>query len=102
MAVSDYLTLVPDQIARWTPRTMISLGTDGFGRSDTRPAMRRFFEADSAHVVIAVLTGLAREGSIPASVVADALKRYRIDTDRINPYWYDCGPALHEDHADIT
>ena len=102
VAVSDYLSLVPDQIARWTPRPMISLGTDGFGRSDTRPAMRRFFEVDSAHAVIAVLTGLAREGSIGASVVADALKRYDTDTDRINPYWYDCGPALHEDHADIT
>ena len=102
VAVSDYLTLVPDQIARWTPRPMISLGTDGFGRSDTRPAMRRFFEVDSAHAVIAVLTGLAREGSIGASVVVDALKRYDIDTDRINPYWYDCGSALHEDHADIT
>ncbi len=102
VAVTDYLTLVPDQISRWTPRPMISLGTDGFGRSDTRPAMRRFFEVDAAHVVIAALTGLAREGSIVASVITDALQRYDIDTDRTNPYWYDCGPALPEDHTDIS
>ncbi len=96
VATSDYLTLVPDQIARWAPRQMLVLGTDGYGRSDTRQTLRRFFEVDAAHVVVAVLTGLARDGKLDFSVVADALKRYDIDTESTNPYWYECGPALVE------
>ncbi len=59
------MKVVPDQIARWVPdRTFIPLGTDGFGRSDTREALRRFFEIDAAHVVVAVLDGLLADGKV--------------------------------------
>ena len=55
---------VPDQVSRWSPRRWLSLGTDGFGRSDTREALRRFFETDAAHVVVAVLPQLARRATV--------------------------------------
>ena len=99
VAITDYMTIVPDQISRWTPRPLQVLGTDGYGRSDTRQALRRFFEVDAANVVVSVLTGLVRDGQLAASVVADALQRYDIDTERTNPYWYDCGPALPENRT---
>ena len=60
VAVSDWLTLVPDQIARWTPRPFHVLGTDGFGRSDTRESLRSFFEVDAGHLVVAVALGHGR------------------------------------------
>ena len=62
VAVTDFMTLVPDQIARFTPRSLHVLGTDGFGRSDTREALRRFFEVDAAHIVVAVLSALLGVG----------------------------------------
>jgi pyruvate dehydrogenase E1 component len=77
---------VPDQVSRWMPRRFTSLGTDGFGRSDTRDVLRRFFEVDAAHVVVAVLGGLAAEGSLPVDVVRDAIERYRIDPDSPDPW----------------
>jgi pyruvate dehydrogenase E1 component len=61
------------------PRPFTSLGTDGFGRSDTRDVLRRFFEVDAAHVVVAVLHGLAGEGAVPPGAVAGAIERYGID-----------------------
>ncbi|MFA5565836.1 MAG: pyruvate dehydrogenase (acetyl-transferring), homodimeric type [Acidimicrobiia bacterium] len=85
VAVTDYMKMVPDQIARWVPRTFLSLGTDGFGRSDNRASLRRFFEVDTAHVVLGVLTGLLREGTIEATVVEDAIRRYGIDPEAANP-----------------
>jgi pyruvate dehydrogenase E1 component len=93
VAVTDYMTAVPDQIARWVPRHYLSLGTDGYGRSDTREALRAFFEVDCGHVVVAVLSGLAAEGTLPSSVVADAITRYGIDPDAPNPFTYDVQPA---------
>ncbi len=60
VAVTDFMKAVPDQVARWVPSPYIPLGTDGFGRSDTREVLRRHFETDAAHVVVAVLDGLAR------------------------------------------
>jgi len=91
VAVSDWMTLVPDQIARWTPRPLHVLGTDGFGRSDTREALRRFFEVDAAHVVVATLSALAEEGAVGADVVASAIERYGIDPDRPDPAHPDTG-----------
>ena len=85
VAVSDYMKMVPDQVGRWIPRRYVTLGTDGFGRSDTREALRRFFEVDTGHVVVAVLSGLAADGVIEPHVVADAIKRYGIDPDVGNP-----------------
>ena len=88
VAVTDFMRAVPDQIARWVPdgRSWTSLGTDGFGRSDTRDALRRYFETDMPHVVVAVLAGLASSGEIDASVVADAIAHYDLDPDAEVPW----------------
>ena len=86
VAVTDFMRSVPDQVARWMPRRFISLGTDGFGRSDTREVLRRHFEIDAAHLVVAVLSGLAADGSVPATVVAEAIGRYGIDGGLADPW----------------
>jgi pyruvate dehydrogenase E1 component len=86
VAVSDWMRSVPDQIARWVPRRWSSLGTDGFGRSDTREALRRFFETDAAHVVLAVLTELVAEGALVPAALDDALARYSIATEDAPPW----------------
>jgi pyruvate dehydrogenase E1 component len=87
-AVTDFMAAVPDQIARFVPagRRFHVLGTDGMGRSDTREALRRFFEVDAGHIVVSVLGSLALDGVVDPSVVADALGRYDIDPDTLNPY----------------
>ncbi len=79
VAVTDFMTLVVDQIARFVPRPLHVLGTDGFGRSDTREALRRFFEVDSAHIAVAVLSALADAGEASPAEVAEAIERYGID-----------------------
>jgi pyruvate dehydrogenase E1 component len=79
VAVSDWMRAVPEQIRPWVPGTFVTLGTDGFGFSDTRPAARRYFNTDAESVVVAVLAALAREGAIDASVAATAATRYQID-----------------------
>jgi len=86
VAVTDYLRAVPDQVARWVPRPFVSLGTDGWGRSDTRAALRRFFEVDAAHVVVAVLAALAESGDAKADEVAEAIARYGISPDADDPW----------------
>ena len=86
-AVSDFMAAVPEQVLRFLPgRTFIPLGTDGMGRSDTREALRRHFEIDTGHIVVAALSGLLRDGAVDASVVEDAIRRYEIDPDAIDPY----------------
>ena len=89
IAVSDYMMAVPDQISRWAPRSFTPLGTDGYGRSDTREALRSFFEVNTAHVVVATLAALAADGEIAAEAVSDAITRYGIDPDAPNPATYD-------------
>ena len=80
------MKMVPEQISRFvTHRPFLPLGTDGFGRSDTREALRRFFEVDTGHVVVAVLAALAEMGEVKAEAVADALHRYGIDPEAVNP-----------------
>jgi pyruvate dehydrogenase E1 component len=79
IAVSDWIKAVPDQIARWVPGTFTSLGTDGFGFSDTRPAARRFFHVDAESITVAVLWELARIGAVDAGLPAQAITRYRLD-----------------------
>jgi pyruvate dehydrogenase E1 component len=86
VAVTDYLRAVPDQVARWVPRPFLSLGTDGFGRSDTRAALRRFFEVDAAHLVVAVLSALVETGDAKSDEVAEAISRYEIDADSADPW----------------
>ncbi len=85
IAVSDYMKALPDMVGRWIPGTFIPLGTDGYGRSDTREALRRFFEIDTGHVVAAVLAGLVEDGKLGPEVVKDALDRYGIDPDLEDP-----------------
>jgi pyruvate dehydrogenase E1 component len=87
VAVTDFMKIVPEQIARWLPdRNFTALGTDGMGRSDTREALRRFFEIDEGHVVVAVLSSLAARGEIDVDLVHKAISEYDIDPDAIDPY----------------
>jgi pyruvate dehydrogenase E1 component len=86
VAVTDFMKIVPEQVARFVPRAFVPLGTDGMGRSDTREALRRFFEVDTGHVVVAVLSALAAQGDIKPEQVADAMQRYDIDPDSVDPY----------------
>ena len=82
VAVSDYMRIVPDQIARWLPGRFFALGTDGFGRSDTREALRRFFEVDAESVAVAALSQLALRGDVEAGVVNRAISELRIDAEK--------------------
>jgi pyruvate dehydrogenase E1 component len=86
VAVTDYMRAVPDQVSRWVHRPFVSLGTDGFGRSDARPALRHHFEVDAGHVVVAVLSSLVRTGEATADEVAVAIKRFGIDPDAAAPF----------------
>jgi pyruvate dehydrogenase E1 component len=81
VAVSDWIRAVPDQIARWVPGPYTSLGTDGWGFSDTRPAARRFFHVDAASITLAVLSQLARQGEVKPEVLGQAISKYRLDLD---------------------
>ena len=79
VAVSDWIRAVPDQIARWVPAPFTSLGTDGWGFSDTRLAARRFFHVDPESITVAVLSQLARQGEVKPEVVGQAITKYRLD-----------------------
>jgi pyruvate dehydrogenase E1 component len=85
IAVTDWVRGVPDSIARFVPQPYLVLGTDGYGFSDTRPALRRHFEVDAPHVAVAVLDGLAQTGDVKAEAVTEALARYDINTDAGDP-----------------
>ena len=83
---TDYIRAYPEQIRRLIPQKDVTiLGTDGFGRSDMREALRRFFEVDRHYIAIAALKGLADRGEIPAKKVAEAIKKFDIDIDKPNP-----------------
>src|SRR5262249_7322974 len=69
VAASDYVKTLPDSVARWFPRPLVSLGTDGFGRSDGRGALRDFFEVDARHITFATLSALARDDDLPHEIV---------------------------------
>ena len=86
VAVTDYMRIVPDQVARFVARPFVSLGTDGYGRSDTREALRAFFEVRSQDIVVAVLSLLAKEGSIDRSLVAESIDHYGIDPSTAPPW----------------
>lgn len=85
VAASDYVKALPDSIARWLPGRFASLGTDGFGRSDTRAALRDYFEVDARFITLATLSALAREGQMKPAVVKKAMKSMDIDPDKANP-----------------
>jgi pyruvate dehydrogenase E1 component len=85
VAASDYVKALPDSIDRWLPRPVTVLGTDGFGRSDNRAALRDFFEVDARFVTLATLAALTREKQIDQSVVQQVIKDLEIDADKVNP-----------------
>jgi len=85
VAVSDSIRTVPDQIAPWVPGALFTLGTDGFGRSDTRARLRRFFQVDAESSVIATLYTLAQRGEIPRETVAKAIKDLDVNPEMIHP-----------------
>ena len=85
VCASDYLKVLPNAICRWMPRPIITLGTDGFGRSDGRDSLRDHFEVDARHIAFAALAGLARQGEIAPAVVAQAIKTLDIDPEKPDP-----------------
>lgn len=85
VAVSDNMRIVPDQIQPWVPGGLFTLGTDGFGRSDTRESLRRFFEVDAESCVIAVLYALSQKGQIDVSVVSKAIQELNVDPEKVFP-----------------
>jgi pyruvate dehydrogenase E1 component len=85
VAASDYVKALPDSIDRWLPRPLTTLGTDGFGRSESRGSLRDFFEVDYRYVIAATLAALARDGKIDASVVEQAIKTHEINPEKANP-----------------
>ena len=89
IASTDYMKNYADQIRAFLPkgRAYKVLGTDGFGRSDFRTKLREHFEVNRHYIVVAALKALAEEGAVPAARVAEAIARYRIDVDKINPLY---------------
>ena len=85
VATSDWMKSVNDMPARWIPNAFLALGTDGYGRSDTRESLRRHFEIDAEHMVVSTLYLLSREGKVKPETVAQAIREYGIDPDRIDP-----------------
>jgi pyruvate dehydrogenase E1 component len=85
VAVSDYLKNMPDSIDRWLPKKLQSLGTDGFGRSESRAALRDFFEVDARFITLATLYALQQEKQIEPDVVAQAIKDLGIDPEKKDP-----------------
>jgi pyruvate dehydrogenase E1 component len=87
IAATDYIQLYADKVRKWIPARYEVLGTDGFGRSDTRAQLRKHFEVNAVHIVVAALKALADEGSIDAVTVAEAIDKYGIDPEKINPLY---------------
>jgi pyruvate dehydrogenase E1 component len=85
VAASDYLKALPDAIDRWLPRTLVSLGTDGFGRSEARADLRNHFEVDARFIVVATLSALMRDGKVDAKVVQKAIADLGINAEKANP-----------------
>ena len=86
VAASDNVRTLPDSIAKWLPKHLYSLGTDGFGRSSSRAELRDFFEVDHRYVILATLYALAKDGKIKMSEVAKAVKELEINPDKLNPF----------------
>ena len=87
VAATDYLKALPDLIAKWLPKPLASLGTDGFGRSESREALRDFFEVDAKHIVFATLGELAKEGKIKNATLDKAKKELGINPEKLNPLY---------------
>ncbi|WP_047542021.1 pyruvate dehydrogenase (acetyl-transferring), homodimeric type [Methylotenera versatilis] len=85
IASTDYMKSFAEQIQRFVPNKFIALGTDGYGRSDSREALRDFFEVDARYITVAALKALSDEGKLPAAKVAEAVKKYKLDANKPNP-----------------
>jgi pyruvate dehydrogenase E1 component len=86
IAATDYMRTVADQIRGWVPGRYVTLGTDGFGRSDTRERLRAFFEVDRFNIALAALKALVDEGALPAKKAAEAIEKYSLDSDKVDPW----------------
>jgi len=86
VAASDYVKALPESISQWMPRPLIALGTDGYGRSESRASLRDFFEVDAKHIVLAALTGLLRDGKIKAAEVKKAITDLGINPESPDPF----------------
>jgi len=85
IAATDYVQVYADQIRKWVPGSYTTLGTDGFGRSDTRVQLRKHFEVNAQYVAVAALMALADDGQFPAGKVQEAIEKYGINPDKPNP-----------------
>ncbi|MDX1508579.1 MAG: pyruvate dehydrogenase (acetyl-transferring), homodimeric type, partial [Woeseiaceae bacterium] len=85
VAATDYMKIIADQVQQWVPGTYITLGTDGYGRSDARKALREHFEVDKRYITVTALKALADDGAIDQKTVAQAIEKYGIDPDRPDP-----------------
>jgi pyruvate dehydrogenase E1 component len=85
VAASDYMKVLPQSISQWMPRPLTALGTDGFGRSESRAALRDFFEVDAKHIALATLAALARDNQVKPEVVKQAVKDLGINPEKLNP-----------------
>ena len=85
IAATDFQKTVPDLIRPWVTQRYVTLGTDGYGRSDTREALRRFFEVDAESITVAALHALSRDGLIPAKEVSNAIKELGLDPEKLDP-----------------
>ena len=85
IAASDYMKMLPESMGKWVPGQLVSLGTDGFGRSESRAALRDFFEVDAKHIVLATLGALAREKKVGTDVVKRAIHDLGINPEKANP-----------------
>jgi pyruvate dehydrogenase E1 component len=86
IAATDYMRAFAEQIRSYVPRRYVVLGTDGFGRSDTREKLRRFFEVDRYYVTVAALKALADDGTLPVAKVTEAMKKYGLDPAKPAPW----------------
>jgi pyruvate dehydrogenase E1 component len=85
IAASDYMKVLPESLAKWVPAQLVSLGTDGFGRSENRVALRDFFEVDAKHIVLATLGALVREKKIGVDIMKKAIRDLGINPEKLNP-----------------
>ena len=85
VAASDYMAALPDSIRQWVPGAYITLGTDGFGRSDARSALRNHFEVDARYIAAAALSALAAQGRIDPGKVSEAMEKWEIDSEKADP-----------------
>jgi pyruvate dehydrogenase E1 component len=85
VAASDYMKVLPESISQWMPRPLLALGTDGFGRSEGRAALRDFFEVDAKHIVLGTLHALLKEKQITPDVIQKAIQELGINPEKLNP-----------------